>query len=198
MQSCRARSLVFTAPPAVPVPAQWSLAGKRVRLPPFAWNPPPFGGGVRADSGTGRLRVVQIRGDGRCLFRAIARGIAHAEERKISEALEREDADALRGMAWKSLCVERRKEFESKNVIEGNLSAYCQQMRRPTFFAGEAEMLVLSDALKIPIAVFLQERSGNLRNIVTYGEKYRALRDVDMTVRVLYNGTNHYNAVVPV
>jgi OTU-like cysteine protease len=198
MQRHISQSLVFAAPPVVPVPERWSLPVKPVRLPALAWNPPPARGGVRADASAQHLRVVQIRGDGRCLFRAIARGIAHAERRQINEALEREDADALRGMAWKSMCVDRRKEFESQNIVEGNFSNYCQQMRSPSFFAGEAEMLALSDSLRIPIAVYLQDRKGGLRNIATYGGKYTKLRKLDMTVRVLYNGTNHYNSVLPV
>lgn len=217
---------MFTSPPRVPLPLprqalSWIPAPPSLRLPPLAWALPPRGGhGInygghspngdnpargetiptserRGGDKSKRLRVVQIRGDGRCLFRAIARGIAHAEGRQLSESLERQDADALRGMAWKAMCVDRRKEFQSRNIVEGSLSAYCSQMRNPTFFGGEAEMFALSDALKIPIAVYLQDQRGQLNNIMTYGEKYSRLRKADMTVRVLYNGTNHYNAVLP-
>lgn len=145
------------------------------------------------------LRVVHVRGDGRCLYRAIAKGLASSEGRRLSENLERADADALRNMAWKAICVDRTKEFASKNVIEGSLTTYCRQMRAPTFYGGEAEMLALADELKVPIRVYL-DLGGELKNIVTYGKKYgkkssRTGRDVD--VRVLYANGNHYDVLLP-
>lgn len=209
---CRSRSLVFTPPPSVPVGVSWIVPPGSRRLPPLAWSGARASGsgsdggsgrghgasGSGEHPGTTRLRVLQIRGDGRCLYRSIARAIAHAEGRTLSERLEREDADALRSIAWKAMCVDRRKEFEQRNIVEGSMETYCSEMRSPTFFAGEAEMLALSDALRLPIAVFLRDRHGKFRNIMTYGEKHASLRKTGpKVVRVLYNGTNHYSAVVP-
>lgn len=198
------RALVFTPPPDVHVGVSWIVPPNSLRLPPLAWS--ASHGRIRGtaaaaqndDSDNVRLRVLRIKGDGRCLYRSIARVIAHAEGRSLSDKLEREDADALRSIAWKAMCVDRRKEFEHRNIVEGSIAAYCSQMRNPTFFAGEAEMLALSDALRLPIAVFLQDQRGKFRNIMTYGEKYASLRKTGpKLVRVLYNGSNHYNAVVP-
>ena len=145
------------------------------------------------------LQVVPVRGDGRCLYRAIAKGLANSEGRRLTENLERADADALRSLAWKAICVDRTKEFAAKHVIEGSISSYCRQMRAPTFYAGEAEMLALVDVLKVPIKVYLNN-GGELRNIVTYGEKYKKRKgrlSRDIAVRVLYANGNHYDALVP-
>lgn len=142
-----------------------------------------------------RLVVVRVKGDGRCLYRSIARSLAAEERRELPAKLETDDADALRKLAWHSICVERASEFMRKNIVEGSLRNYCAQMRSPTFFAGEAEILALSDALKTPICVFLDAGRGTLRPMATYGEKYRK-RSSGKLIRVLYNGHNHYNAVV--
>lgn len=95
------------------------------------------------------------------------------------------------------MCVDRFKEFQSKRIVERNLSHYCRQMRAPTFYAGEAEMLALADVLRVPIRVYLAA-GGQLRNIATYGEKYRKKKESgrDADVCVLYNGSNHYDALV--
>lgn len=137
--------------------------------------------------------IVRVKGDGRCLYRSIARSLADEESRQLPAHLETKDADALRHLAWRTMCVERAQEFVRKNIVEGSLRAYCAQMRSPSFFAGEAEILALSDALKIPISVFLDNGRGALRSIATYGEKYKKS---GKNIRVLYNGTNHYNAVL--
>lgn len=141
------------------------------------------------------VRIVQVRGDGRCLYRAIAKNLAALENRRLPEHLERADADALRNMAWRAICVDRASEFERKHVVEGSLSAYCRAMRAPTFYAGEAEMLALADVLRVPIRVFIDVGRGNLKNVVTYGDKYAKGRSSG--VRVLFVNGNHYNAILP-
>lgn len=173
---------VFAAPPVVPVPA-WA------RPRALAWNAP---------NGAGRdtLRVVQVRGDGRCLYRAIAKSLAHEEGRRLPERAEKQDADALRDIAWRVICVDNIAEYKKNHAIEGDIRVYCSQMRNPTFFAGEAEMLALSGVLKLPISVYLETARGKFRNIITYGEDHMKAAK-GKTIRVLYNGTNHYNTVFP-
>lgn len=183
---------VFTPPPRLSAPGGlkrltrqlvWSLPA----LPPWLLPAPAHAGG--------RLRVVRVKGDGRCLYRSIARSLASEEERELSQRWETEDADALRGLAYKEMCVTRAAEFAKRNIVEGNLRMYCSQMRNSTFFAGEAEILALSDALKVPISIFMDTGRGALKSIATYGTKHKKAAK-GKTVRVLYNGTNHYNAVV--
>jgi len=141
------------------------------------------------------VRVQRIRGDGRCLFRAIARNLAAHEGRSLPEHHEREDADFLRMSAYKVICVDRREEFRSNMIIEGNIDSYCQAMKSPSFYGGEAEMLVLSELIQKPIGVFLSESIGRFRRIIEYGEQFR--KRGEKPIRVLYNGSNHYDALLP-
>jgi len=141
------------------------------------------------------VRLTRIKGDGRCLFRALARGLAANEDRKLTESMERQDADFLRGCAYKVICVQRRDEFRSNMVIEGNIDSYCHAMKSPSFYGGEAEMLVLSELLQKPIGVFLQAQPGKFQKIIEYGEQFRNKNE--KPIRVLYNGHNHYDVLLP-
>ncbi len=179
-------SAVFRAPPSHLSLPSVSFMKRGMRA--LAWGTPPT---MRQAT---KLVIVRVKGDGRCLYRSIARSLADEESRQLSPHLETKDADALRHLAWRTMCVERAQEFMRRNIVEGSLRTYCAQMRSPSFFAGEAEILALSDALKIPISVFLDSGRGSLRSIATYGEKYK--KKTGKTIRVLYNGTNHYNAVL--
>lgn len=146
------------------------------------------------------LRHVPVRGDGRCLFRAIAKNLASAEGRRLTENLERADADYLRKLAWQIICQKRRKEFVARNVVEGSITSYCAVSRNPSFYAGEPELLALSDELHIPIEIYLRADGGRLRNIVTYGEKYKPKfkpKKGDGAIRLLYSNGNHYDALLP-
>lgn len=157
----------------------------------LGWNMLPA---AHASTEVAKLVVVNVKGDGRCLYRSIAKSLASEESRHLPAHLETEDADALRGIAWKHMCVDKAAEYARKNIVEGSLRNYCSQMRSPSFFAGEAEILAISEALKIPISIFLKNQ-GRLRSIATYGEKYKN-KSRNKVIRVLYNGTNHYNAVL--
>jgi len=142
--------------------------------------------------GTNVLRVHAIKGDGRCLFRAIARSLAHVENRPITESFETKDADALRKAAMYVICNEKRDAFEQAKVIEGDMKTYCKNMNSPNFFGGEPELFVLAEELRRPIAVYVPQ-AGGFKAIVEYGAKYGRERP---RVRILYNGQNHYYALL--
>lgn len=191
--------LVAWARAAIPVKAASPLH-RHHRDPPRA----SAGAAAPADDTylpAGRARVLPIRGDGRCLFRSIARSLALAAGRPLPEKLEVGDADALRALAWKEMCVVRKREFVDRMIVEGNMDAYCTALRRPEFYAGEAEMLALADVLRVPIAVYLREGGGGgggrYRKIAEYGAEWGkvAKGGVKTPVRVLYNGYNHYDAL---
>lgn len=183
---------IFVAPPSVPIASRWVPARRpqfslAFGMPPLALQPPP-------------LRHVPVRGDGRCLFRAIAKNIARSEGRSLSERLERADADYLRNLAWNAICKRRRQEFAKRNIVEGNIASYCAVSKDPSFYGGEPELFALADELKVPIRVYLRAEGGRLRNIVTYGEKYEAKMRVkygDGAIRLLYVNGNHYDALLP-
>lgn len=146
---------------------------------------------------------VRVRGDGRCLFRAIAKGLAFLNGKELGEGHERADADYLRKVAWNVICKQRRSEFERRNIVEGSLTSYCAASRHPTFYGGEPELFALADELRIPIAVYLRANDGRLQNIVTYGEEYyQKLQKLNPKVknpaiRLLYVNGNHYDALIP-
>lgn len=188
------------------------VAWARAAIPVKALSPPStprHRGPARASAGgapddtylpAARARVLSIRGDGRCLFRSIARSLALAAGRPLPEKLEVGDADALRALAWKEMCVVRKREFVDRMIVEGNMDAYCSALRRPSFYAGEAEMLALADVLRVPIAVYLREGGGGggrYRKIAEYGAEWgKVAKGAAKTpVRVLYNGYNHYDAL---
>ncbi|KAK4536526.1 hypothetical protein CDCA_CDCA08G2551 [Cyanidium caldarium] len=209
----------FVQPPPVPLPLHplqhlgGALLPRRTRLahiatPPVPHRflrsllarapPPPPPSSDGRDAAVTALRVVQTAGDGRCLFRAIAKCLAHYGQRPLPERLERADADALREAAYEEICLRRRNEFQKKGVIEGDIHAYCAELRSPEFYAGEAEMFVLSDVLQTPIEVYLYQREQHrVVKIVEYGGRYRQAADAAQPVRVLYNGVNHYSALLP-
>lgn len=189
-------SPIFAAPPdGLPLPRQLQFGRAALFTYAFgsspsmlAWHPP-----------TGLKRVV-VRGDGRCLFRAIAKNLANADDRKLPEYLELADADALRNVAWESICHRRRNEFIARNIIEGNITHYCTISRNPSYFAGEPELFALADELRRPIKIFLKTAEGKMKNIVTYGDKYKLKKKPkrgDGVIRLLYVDGNHYDALLP-
>jgi hypothetical protein len=141
-----------------------------------------------------RLRKVSVKGDGRCLFRAIAKCLAQNDGRSLPEHLEVADADALRKEAYNIICVQQRERFEKSMIIEGNIHRYCRELLKPTFYGGEPEILVLSEIFQVPIQVYLQTESGEYKMIVEYGKPF--MRKGVAPVRLLYNGVNHYDALM--
>ena len=138
------------------------------------------------------LRVHPIKGDGRCLFRAIAQSLAHVESRPLTEQYQTKDADALRKAAMYVICNEKRDAFEQAKVIEGDMTTYCRNMNSPNFYGGEPELFVLAEELRRPIAVYVPQGDG-FKAIVEYGAKYARERS---RIRILYNGQNHYDALL--
>lgn len=138
------------------------------------------------------LRVHPIKGDGRCMFRAIAQSLAHVEGRPLTTAFQTKDADALRKAAMYVICNEKRDAFEQAKVIEGDMKQYCRNMNSPNFFGGEPELFVLAEELRRPIAVYVPQ-GGGFKAIVEYGAKYARERP---RIRILYNGQNHYDALL--
>lgn len=126
------------------------------------------------------------------MFRSISRSLAHVESRPLSEGLETEDADFLRRAAYQVICVDKREAFEKSRVIEGDMGRYCNSMKSSSFYGGEPELFVLAEQLKRPITVYVPQQGG-FKAVVEYGSKYQSLR---RKVRILYNGSNHYDALL--
>jgi len=147
---------------------------------------------VRAEQRSGpvkehpsRYKIVRITADGRCLFRAVARGYATLRNSDIDEQA---TADGLRVKVADRLQQQRAK---LEWAIEGNFDNYVRRLRRPDFWGGEPELLLLSEILHNPITVYIRDQTGHFIPIQQYGEEFRG-----KPVRVLYNGRNHYDLLL--
>jgi hypothetical protein len=90
--------------------------------------------------------------------------------------------------------------------FEMPMGTYCKRILQTSFWGGEPELLVLCHLLKRPIMVYLpavKVRSAGTNNgyvaIQTYGSEYAVSKKSGKTrkpVRLLFNGENHYDALV--
>ncbi|GAQ88970.1 hypothetical protein KFL_004740110 [Klebsormidium nitens] len=158
------------------------------------------------------LRLVKIRGDGKCLFRAMACGLA-ANKGEVLGFREEEEADSLRLAVHDALCTNerRRRQYEEALIaitLDQSVERYCTRLSRPDFWGGEPEMLVLSRMLKLPIYVYVPESTTRFKSalgsgfvpIQQYGEEFEKstkTKKPRKPVRLLYNGHNHFDLLIP-
>ncbi|RVX06133.1 hypothetical protein CK203_018712 [Vitis vinifera] len=93
-----------------------------------------------------RYSVQKVTGDGRCMFRALVKGMAFNKGIAISSREERDDADELRMAVKEIICGngKERRQYEEALVaitVEESLKRYCQRIERPDFWGGESELL---------------------------------------------------------
>ncbi|KAG8647720.1 OVARIAN TUMOR DOMAIN-containing deubiquitinating enzyme 3 [Manihot esculenta] len=154
--------------------------------------------------------VQKVTGDGRCLFRALVKGMAFNKGISLNARDERNDADDLRTAVKEVLCVsdKERRQYEEAVIaitVDESLKRYCQRIGRPDFWGGESELLVLSKLCNQPIIVYIPEhehRGGwgsGFIPIAEYGNEFRkGSRNGKprKVVRLLYSGKNHYDLLV--
>ncbi|KAI3447751.1 hypothetical protein Pfo_004416 [Paulownia fortunei] len=184
-----------------------SLANATPRF--FARIGPSAGAGSPAMKKVERYSVQKVTGDGRCLFRALVKGMAINKGMALGPREERESADELR-MAVKEVICDNDKErlqYEEALVaitVEESLRRYCQRIGRPDFWGGEAELLVLSKLCCQPIVVYIPEHEhggwgSGFIPIQEYGSEFRKgfkKEKPQKVVRLLYTGKNHYDLLV--
>jgi hypothetical protein len=151
---------------------------------------------------TERLRVIKVQGDGKCMFRALAIGLNRNLGKFLGAEAETREADALRLACAEALCrtEARRDDFEEAMVAvkaEGPLDAYCKRIMSPKFWGGEAELLVLSKMLQVPIYVYVDSGNG-FKAIQKYGIDFAAKKGKKgrKVLRLLYSNGNHYDLLV--
>lgn len=144
-----------------------------------------------SDRGLG-FRPIEVRGDGRCLFRSVARARDVSRGNwDMSERAERETADDLRARTVREL-KKHKALLTQFYVIETDFARYCKRMSNPRTFGGEPELLVLAKILHCPIAVYILV-NGQYKQIQVYGRQYRA-----EPCRILYSDGVHYDALVTI
>ncbi|XVF08235.1 hypothetical protein REPUB_Repub06bG0209000 [Reevesia pubescens] len=177
----------------------------------FARIGPSLGGGSPATKKVEQFSVHKVTGDGRCLFRALVKGMAFNKGISLSPRVERDDADELRMAVKEVLCDggKERQQYEEALVaitVEESLKRYCQRIQRPDFWGGESELLVLSRLCGQPIVVYIPEhehRKGGWGSgfipIAEYGAEFRKgprKGKPRKVVKLLYSGRNHYDLLV--
>ncbi|KAK6144691.1 hypothetical protein DH2020_021511 [Rehmannia glutinosa] len=135
-------------------------------------------------------RVTGVTADGRCLFRAIAHmSCLRNGEEAPDENRQRELADELRAQVVEEL-LKRRKEVEW--FIEDEFDVYVKRIQQPYAWGGEPELIMCSHVLRVPISVYMKERSSSsLMKIANYGEEYK--KDEENSIDVLFHGYGHYD-----
>ena len=163
------------------------------------------------------FECVKIKGDGRCMFRALALGLAHLSKHNMTSSEETKEADTLRNAVFEQMC---RDEEKRKGHSEASMSikygdpegieGYCRRIQKEDFWGGETELLVLAKLIRRPIMVYLPAHmaknaasgSGYVC-IQTYGEEYASKMNKKTgkvteraPVRLLYNGQTHYDLLI--
>ncbi|KAI5444232.1 OVARIAN TUMOR DOMAIN-containing deubiquitinating enzyme 3 [Lathyrus oleraceus] len=154
-----------------------------------------------------RFSVHKVTGDGRCLFRALVKGMAYNKGVALNQREERENADELRMAVKEAICenVGDRKLYEEAIIavtVDEPLQRYCRRIVQPDFWGGESELLVLSKLCKQPIIVYIpeHEHSGGVRGsgfipIAEYGSEF-VKGSSRKAVRLLFSGKNHYDLLL--
>ncbi|XP_043691680.1 OVARIAN TUMOR DOMAIN-containing deubiquitinating enzyme 3 [Telopea speciosissima] len=154
-----------------------------------------------------RYSVQKVTGDGRCMFRALVKGMAFNKGIALSPREERDNADELRMAVKEVICEDdkERRQYEEALVaitVEESLKRYCQRIEKSDFWGGESELLVLSRLCCQPIIVYIPEhehamgRGNGFIPIAEYGAEFSKTSKKGKTrkaVRLLYSGKNHYD-----
>ncbi|KAL8102250.1 hypothetical protein AgCh_026942 [Apium graveolens] len=158
-----------------------------------------------------RYSVKKVTGDGRCLFRALVKGMAIHKGVPLNSREETENADELRTAVKEVICVKDNERTEYAEAlmaitVDESLKRYCQRIGRSDFWGGESELLVLSKLCHQPIVVYIPEREhakggqgSGFIPIAEYGADYGKTSWTGKTkkaVRLLYSGKNHYDLLV--
>ncbi|KAJ9544207.1 hypothetical protein OSB04_023914 [Centaurea solstitialis] len=157
------------------------------------------------------FRVHKVTGDGRCMFRALVKGMAINKSVTLSPREERENADELRMAIKEVLCDNEKERHQYEEAIiaitvEEPLKRYCQRIGWPDFWGGESELLVLSKLCRQPIVVYIPEHEhtnsgygSGFIPIAEYGADFgkgSKKAKAKKAVRLLYSGRNHYDLLV--
>eukprot|EP00262_Sarcandra_glabra_P010538 TRINITY_DN25829_c0_g1_i1.p1 TRINITY_DN25829_c0_g1~~TRINITY_DN25829_c0_g1_i1.p1 ORF type:complete len:246 (+),score=31.35 TRINITY_DN25829_c0_g1_i1:48-740(+) len=177
----------------------------------FARIGPSLGGPSVAMRKVEHHSVQKVTGDGRCLFRALVKGMAINKGIALSPREERDDADELRMAVKDVICGSEKERLQYEEAliaitVEESLKRYCQRIGRSDFWGGESELLVLSKLCRQPIVVYIPEHEHSMGTwgtgfipISEYGSEFSKASKKGKqrkVVRLLYSGKNHYDLLV--
>lgn len=112
----------------------------------------------------GDMKKIEVTGDGRCLHRSMIVSLVD-ELSYLPLGVEEETilADALRHLAWQMLSKNRR-EFV-RDFIGENYENYIEQMLDPKFYAGQVEIVILSDIIETRVEICIVNIENGKRNV---------------------------------
>ncbi|VDO53439.1 unnamed protein product, partial [Haemonchus placei] len=122
------------------------------------------------------FEIKVVRGDGACMFRAVADQL-YADQDMHGEV--------------RRLCMdymERNRDHFAPFVAE-NFSSYVARKRQPGQHGNHVELQAISEMFARPIEIY--EYSENPRNV--FYPTIRSL-DVNVPIRLSYHGSSHYNS----
>lgn len=143
------------------------------------------------------------------MFRALVIGLAQAKGKFVTARQEDGESDTLRIAAAEALCRSSKiqdRYADSAFTVKaeyGTMDNYCQLVRTPDFWGGNAELMVLSDMLEQPITVYRPEKEarGKGSGYVPYvlyglGHKAKDKEEQKKTINLVYSRGNHYDLLV--
>lgn len=120
------------------------------------------------------LKLIEIPGDGNCLFNAIS----------LNTAIDQQE---LRYLAGRQIIADRKRFAQYIPLPEGkNISYYLAELVKEGTWGGQVEIIALMEALERPIYVIGPE--GKIRNEVLYADK--------APIFIYYNDVDHYDTFV--
>ncbi|KAL6777313.1 CPLD17 [Auxenochlorella protothecoides x Auxenochlorella symbiontica] len=139
------------------------------------------------------MQVIRILGDGRCMYRALVRGLHLAQNKPLQPSEETNQADALRRRVCDEL-GKRREDFEP--FIDCDFDAYVRDQRRPSAWGGEPELACAATVLECAIQVYQQSPQGGLGLISQYGELAKG-GSRPPAINLLFHRLGHYDLLMP-
>ncbi|VDM72352.1 unnamed protein product [Strongylus vulgaris] len=142
------------------------------------------------------FEIRPVRGDGSCMFRAVADQLyadqeMHGEVRRLC-------MDYMVGLMFTAFClrydylvIQARNRDHFAPFVAEDFSSYIARKRRPGQHGNHVELQAISEMFARPIEIY--EYSENPRNIF-----YPTINRLEVLVpiRLSYHGSSHYNSVV--
>lgn len=126
------------------------------------------------------LIVVDVQGDGNCLFRAVCDQMYSSDRRHVE---------------LRRRCIDHMRKHKNRFAVfcVDNFDDYLQRMSRPGEWADDLEIRALEELFDRPIQIFRAE-SYDLEPMKTHFDEEELVKDV-VPIKLSYHGRSHYNSV---
>lgn len=124
--------------------------------------------------------IVEMDGDGNCLFRSVAHQIYLDEDRHYELRLQ---------------CVQHLEKYADRfsSFYAGNFREYLENMKNPGVWGDDIEIKALEEMTDRPIYIY-SSHSDSIAPLVTNFDEKEIMKGVQPII-LSYHGKNHYNSV---